>query len=175
MTALKVVIEPLKENDMGEILAIEKTSFKNHWPESAFMDELQKNQLATYVVARHGNALVGYAGLWLVLNEAHVTTVAVHPDYRRRKVGEQLVHHLLQLALSQGAEWATLEVRESNHEAQALYQKFGFSPAGIRKNYYAEEQENAVIMWVGNLKGEAFQQNLIAIEEELKRELSPSS
>jgi len=175
MTALKVLIEPLEEKDVNEIMAIERTAFLNHWPESAFINELQKNQLAHYIVARHDGMLVGYAGLWIVIDEAHITTVAVHPDYRRKKIAEQLVHQLLSMAVAKEARWATLEVRESNEAAQTLYKKFGFAPAGIRKNYYMEENENAVIMWAGNLRGEHFKEKLIEIGEALEKEVSRTS
>ncbi len=175
MTPLKISISPLEEKDVAEIMEIERKAFKSHWPETAFINEIYRNRLAHYFVARHEEVLVGYAGIWLVVDEAHITTVAVHPDYRRQRIGEQLLHHLLVVAISKGARWATLEVRESNQGAQDLYKKYGFSSVGVRKNYYTEENENAVIMWAGNLREESFKQKLASLKEELEQEGSKSA
>lgn len=145
-------ITSLVEADIPEIMAIEKATWKTHWPESAFMNELNTNRLAHYFTARHEGKVVGYAGVWIVIDEAHITTLAVHADYRRRKIGEQLLMRLLAASFANGARRATLEVRETNLAAQELYKKFGFTVAGTRKNYYQEDHENAVVMWSGNLR-----------------------
>jgi ribosomal-protein-alanine N-acetyltransferase len=91
--------------------------------------------------------IIGYAGLWLILDEAHVTSVAVHPDYRGRRLGELLFNVLIQEAVYLGADRMTLEVRVSNHAARQLYKRLGFVSAGIRKGYYNDNQEDAIIMW----------------------------
>lgn len=166
MTRLKVSIHPLVESDVPEIMQIEKTT--SRWPESAFINEITQNKLANYFVARRGQLLVGYAGVWLVMDEAHITTLSVHSDYRRRKIAEQLLQHLLTTAIFKGARWATLEVRESNQAAQELYKKYGFTSVGTRKNYYQEDNENAVIMWAGNLRGEVFKERLDKLRQDLE-------
>jgi ribosomal-protein-alanine N-acetyltransferase len=170
MSILKVSIEPLQKKDLDELMAIETQTFKSHWPVSAFLNEIENNRLAYYFGAHFEKTLVGYAGIWIVMDEAHITTLAVHPEYRRKKIGEQLLLHLLTVATGKGARWATLEVRESNEAAQALYKKFGFVSVGIRKNYYLEENENAIIMWTGNLRGDAFKEKLEQIRQNLEME-----
>lgn len=169
MGFIKVSIEPFQASDIDAVMAIETQAFKSHWPSTAFLNEITKNNLASYFVGKDSGRLVGYAGIWIVVDEAHITTIAVDQDYRRNKIGEQLILHLLTVAISKGARWATLEVRESNQGAQDLYKKFGFVSVGIRKNYYIEENENAVIMWAGNLRGENFKQKLTQIRAELER------
>jgi len=167
MSALRVSITPLQEEDLPAIMEIEKSSFISHWPESAFMSEIANNRLAHYFVAKDQGIVVGYSGIWLILDEAHITTLAVHSEYRRKKIGEQLLIHLLTIAAGKGARWATLEVRESNVAAQELYKKYGFITVGNRKNYYQEENENAVIMWTGNLRGESFKRKLTEMKGRL--------
>jgi ribosomal-protein-alanine N-acetyltransferase len=162
---LRVSIQPLVESDIDEVMSIERQTFKSYWPAVAFINEITNNRLAFYFAARYEKILVGYTGIWIVLDEAHITTIAVHPEYRGKKIGEQLLFHLLAFASSKGSRWATLEVRESNQAAQNLYKKFGFLSVGIRKNYYMEENENAVIMWAGNLRGENFKLKLQKLKE----------
>lgn len=193
MVIVKAVIEPIEDKDLDEVMIIERLSFPTPWPENAFLTEMHQNQLAHYVVARlpivapisslasfsstsssssaielSSSQVAGYAGVWIVIDEAHVTTIAVHPDLRGKKIGEQLLYYLLKYAIGRNARWATLEVRESNKGAQALYKKYGFSTVGVRKNYYVEEGENAVIMWAGNLKGEGSTKRLESLGKELE-------
>jgi ribosomal-protein-alanine N-acetyltransferase len=101
--------------------------------------------------------LAGYAGLWLMVDEAHITTIAVRPQFRRRGFGELLLVSLAEVAIDIGARWLTLEVRVSNEIAQKLYRKYGFHPAGVRQKYYSDNQEDALIMWTEELKSDAFQ------------------
>lgn len=174
LNAIPVSISPLGESDMDEVMTLEQTIFKNQWPASAFLNEIKQNRMAHYFGARLDRALIGYAGFWLVLEEAHITTVAVHPNYRQRKIGEQLLLHLLTMAVVKGCRWATLEVRESNEAAQQLYKKFGFIISGIRKDYYPEYNENAVVMWSGNLRGENFKKMLAMLRKEMGERLRAS-
>jgi ribosomal-protein-alanine N-acetyltransferase len=108
---------------------------------------LAQNRLARYLVALDGDAVVGYAGTWLVINEAHVTNVAVRGDRRREGIGRFLMEALMDMAREEGMESMTLEVRVSNEAARELYQQLGFVSAGIRKNYYSETKEDALILW----------------------------
>jgi [ribosomal protein S18]-alanine N-acetyltransferase len=132
--------------DLSAVQAIERASFTTPWPPQAYRQELESNRLATYLVATLGEDVVAYGGVWLMVDEAHVTTFAVHPRYRRRRIGERLLLSLLDLSLARRAREATLEVRLSNLGARRLYEKYGFRPVGIRPRYYSDNQEDALIM-----------------------------
>jgi ribosomal-protein-alanine N-acetyltransferase len=133
-------------DDLPAVHAIERASFSVPWPDDAYRSELTTNRLASYVVARADDAVVGFGGLWVMVDEAHVTTFAVDPRWRRRGVGERLLLALLDLAVARRAREATLEVRLSNMPARRLYEKYGFRPVGIRPRYYSDNQEDALIM-----------------------------
>lgn len=139
-------IRPMTEEDLPFVQVIEGASFTTPWPPHAYRQELESNRLAHYLVALIGERIVGYGGIWLMVDEAHVTTFAVHPAYRRRRIGERMLLALLDLALARGAREATLEVRLSNLAARRLYEKYGFRPVGIRPRYYSDNQEDALIM-----------------------------
>ena len=143
---LTVAVSPMELADVASVEAIEHASFSAPWPPNAYRTELQTNRLAHYLVIRVGPQIVGYAGLWLMVDEAHVTTFAIHPDWRQRRLGERLLMALLDIALDRRAAEATLEVRLSNLAARRLYEKFGFRPVGIRPRYYTDNGEDALIM-----------------------------
>lgn len=142
-----VTTRPMTLDDLEGVMAVEHDSFGVPWSRSAFEDELKTNSLARYIVAAIGGVIVGYAGTWLVINEAHVTNVAVAGEYRRQGIGRLLMENLMQLARENFMESMTLEVRVSNIAAQTLYARLGFTQAGIRKNYYSETKEDALILW----------------------------
>ncbi|MCR4397901.1 MAG: ribosomal protein S18-alanine N-acetyltransferase [Firmicutes bacterium] len=137
--------------DLDEVHQVEQQSFPTPWSRKAFWCELTQNIYAHYVVARIDNVLVGYAGMWVILDEAHVTNIAVHPAYRRRGIGRRILTELMERAKSRGATRMTLEVRKSNEGAQRLYREMGFVARGIRKGYYADLNEDAIIMWKDDL------------------------
>ena len=139
-------IRPMAEEDLPFVQLIEGASFTTPWPPHAYRQELESNRLAHYLVALIGERVVGYGGIWLMVDEAHITTFAVHPAYRRRRIGERMLIALLDLAVDRGAREATLEVRLSNLAARRLYEKYGFRPVGIRPRYYSDNQEDALIM-----------------------------
>jgi ribosomal-protein-alanine N-acetyltransferase len=139
--------------DIPSVHAIERASFVVPWPDDAYRNELLTNRLASYIVARSGDELVGFAGLWVMVDEAHVTTFAVDPRWRRRGIGERLLLALLDLAIARRAREATLEVRLSNMPARRLYEKYGFRPVGIRPRYYSDNGEDALIMTTDTLAG----------------------
>ncbi len=143
---LKVVVEPMRQDDLSAVHEIERRSFTTPWPAHAYRTEIETNRLAHYRVVRLDGRVVAYAGIWLMVDEAHVTTFAVDPAYRRRGVGERLLLAMLELAVAKGAREATLEVRLSNAPARHLYEKFGFRPVGIRPNYYSDDHEDALVM-----------------------------
>jgi len=146
MTQL-AVIAPMTRKDASDVWEIEKLSFSFPWSLDSFILEIEQNQCARYYTAKIGGKAVGYGGMWLILDEAHITNIAVHPDYRRQGIGRLLMQTLIREAAALGIERMTLEVRVSNHEAIRLYKRMGFEEGGIRKKYYPDNQEDALIMW----------------------------
>ena len=142
----RVVVGPMRLDDVSAVHEIERISFRTPWPAYAFEQELRGNRLAHYIVARAGERLVGFAGIWLMVDEAHVTTFGVHPDWRRQGIGRQLLLNLVELARTIGARRMTLEVRASNESAQALYRAYGFEEVGRRPRYYTDDGEDALVM-----------------------------
>lgn len=138
----------MKEEDIDQILIVEHESFTLPWSREAFYNELNHNQYAVYVVLEDAGRIIGYGGVWIVLDEAHITNIAILPEYRGRKLGEALLKKVMEISKVKGAETATLEVRVSNTAARALYKKLGFQEGGIRKKYYTDNQEDGIVMWV---------------------------
>jgi ribosomal-protein-alanine N-acetyltransferase len=143
---LKLRIEAMRLEDLGEVQRIEQASFTTPWPENAYRSELTSNRLASYLVARIDGRIVAYGGMWLMVDEAHITTFAVHPAWRRQRIGERLLLAFMDLARDSHAREATLEVRLSNLAARRLYEKYGFRPVGLRPRYYSDNNEDALIM-----------------------------
>ena len=166
---LKLMIEAMRLEDVDEVQRIEQASFSTPWPSNAYRSELQTNRLASYLIARIDETIVGYAGLWLMVDEAHITTFAVHPDHRRRRIGERLLQRLFEIAVAMNAEWLTLEVRASNLAAQKLYEKYGFRRAGVRRRYYSDNNEDALIMWTERLKDRIVRDRLAVLRKDLER------
>lgn len=135
-------------SDLSRIEVIENHSFSAPWPRQAFYNELVFNQFAHYTVVTVDGIVAGYCGFWLILDEAHITNIAIHPDYRGTGLGEATLLYVMDLARKLGADKMTLEVRVSNTVAQSLYDKLGFTRAGLRKEYYTDNKEDAIIMWV---------------------------
>lgn len=134
--------------DVEQICKIELASFTTPWSGDAFINELTQNKLAYYYVVELNSEIVGYAGMWIIFDEAHITNIAIHPKARGLKLGELLMKYMFTMAKFYGANSMTLEVRVSNHVARNLYTKLNFEEKGIRKNYYADTLEDALIMWV---------------------------
>ncbi|RKN82278.1 ribosomal protein S18-alanine N-acetyltransferase [Paenibacillus ginsengarvi] len=137
----------MRVDDIAVICDIEKEAFTTPWTEAAFHNELTNNQFAHYLIMELDGLIIGYGGMWLILDEAHITNIAIRAAYRGRKLGERLMIQLQSAAVFLGAERITLEVRTSNVIAQRLYAKMGFIPAGLRKGYYTDNGEDAIIMW----------------------------
>ena len=159
----RMTIARMVTGDIPAVTAIERTSFSTTWPADAFYNELTTNKLAHYFVGRIGGRIVAYGGIWVIFEDSHVTTIAVDPDFRGRKFGELMLLHLVDEAIERSAAWMTLEVRESNVVAQELYRKYGFTTVTTRKGYYSDNNENALVMWAGNLKGELYRTRLRAL------------
>jgi ribosomal-protein-alanine N-acetyltransferase len=165
---LDVVVEPMTLDDIPAVHAIERLSFSTPWPSEAFEEELNRNRLAHYLVARRNGEVLGFGGVWMMVDEAHVTTFSVHPDVRRHGVGTRLLLGLLERARQLGAARMTLEVRVSNAAAQALYAKLGFAEAGIRRGYYTDDGEDALIMTTPALIDPAYVARLDALRLDLE-------
>jgi len=140
-------IDLMTVNDIPGVQVIERYSFPTPWSMRAFVSEITENDCAHYLVIRKNGQVVGYVGMWLILDEGHITNIAVHPAWRRRGIGTKLLQAISAHAYRLGARRMTLEVRRSNYQAQALYQKLGFSFAGVRPKYYLDNGEDALIMW----------------------------
>lgn len=156
-----LAVDAMRPDDIRQVQEIERLSFRTPWPSYAFEQELAGNRLARYVVARAavpgGERVVGFAGVWLMGDEAHITTFAVHPDWRQQGVGRCLMLRLLEDGLELGAGRLTLEVRAGNAAAQKLYRSFGFIVTGQRQAYYSDDGEDALIMTTPELRGPSMQ------------------
>ncbi|ANU16220.1 ribosomal-protein-alanine N-acetyltransferase [Planococcus maritimus] len=134
--------------DVNAVYEIEKQSFTLAWTKEAFEQEMLKNEFAYYVLGETAEGVIGYCGMWLVMDEAHITNIAISPQQRGNKYGEALMREAMDQARAQGAKLMTLEARVSNIAALNLYKKLGFQNGGIRKGYYTDNQEDAIVMWV---------------------------
>jgi ribosomal-protein-alanine N-acetyltransferase len=147
----KIKIRLMTTEDIDTVHEIEKTCFSSPWSKNSFYDEITSNICARYMVAEINGKVCGYGGMWLIINEAHITNIAVHPNFRRKKIGSKLLNAMMLLAHNElEVKRMTLEVRKSNHAAQSMYRKFGFLVAGERKKYY-DNNEDASIMWCDNI------------------------
>jgi ribosomal-protein-alanine N-acetyltransferase len=168
-------IRPMTGADLPSVQLIERASFATPWPAHAYRQELEANRLAHYLVGTLASEIVAYGGIWLMVDEAHITTFAVHPRYRRRRIGERLLLALLDLAVDRRAREATLEVRLSNLAARRLYEKYGFRPVGIRPRYYSDNQEDALIMTTEPLTETPMRNRIAILREVLDAGPAPSS
>ena len=191
-------IEPMRMEDVPTVGAIERMVFARPWPVDAYDYELRENPNAHYLVARlkrrEGTApqitrslkaawrraisspeldktLLGYGGLWLMVDEAHICTLAVHPAWRQRGIGESLLASLIEKAMALSSRCVTLEVRVSNHVAQHLYEKYGFSQTGLRRGYYSDNNEDAFIMTTDSINSPEYQARFQELTEVLKATL----
>ena len=160
---LKVI--PMQKDYLDEVIKVEEQAYgEHHWSKESFFNELN-NQLAKYYCAfNEQGELVGYCGCWQIMEEAHITNVAVSPNFRRQNIGEALLIAIIKSCYKEMVKYLTLEVRVSNEPAIKLYEKYGFKSLGVRKGYYQDNNEDALIMWTENIfydkfKG-VYEQNL---------------
>ena len=207
-------IEPMRLEDIPEVVEIERACFAMPWPASAYKRELKNPTSTRYLVCRHylteppalileppqpkktsfvskvlpflkseadsthagsqpnPNPLVGYGGLWLMMDEAHITTLGVSPEFRGKGLGEFLLIGLIDVAMALGASWLTLEVRVTNKTAQKLYEKYTFKVSGTRKGYYTDNNEDAYIMWSDELTKLSFREKYKTLKSELLAKLA---
>jgi len=161
---LVVHVVPMRRRHLRSVLRIEALVYPRPWSQSLFLSELALRGSRAYFVARIGRDVVGYAGLMLTGEDGHITTIAVDPAHHRRKIGTRLLLVLARESLARHARNLTLEVRLSNHGAQDLYRRFGFVPVGVRKNYYQETNEDALVMWAHDIDTPDYAAMLAALE-----------
>ncbi|QXM05208.1 ribosomal protein S18-alanine N-acetyltransferase [Crassaminicella indica] len=142
-----VKVRSMTLEDVDDVFEIEKSSFPIPWSVEAFTAEIEHNEKARYVVLEKEEKVIGYGGFWKILDEGHITNIAVHPSVRGKGYGNLIVEGLLKIAKREEIKEMTLEVRVSNKVAQRLYEKYGFKACGIRPKYYQDNGEDAVIMW----------------------------
>jgi ribosomal-protein-alanine N-acetyltransferase len=147
-------ILPADFSDLEILVALEKESFQRPWSRESLTHELKDHHQRIFLKALSGGEVVGYAGLWIIVDEGHITRVAVHPQHRGKGIGKDLVQELIRKGLQEGCKGFTLEVRENNLEARRLYASLGFTQEGRRQGYYEEEGEDGIIMWMipGDMK-----------------------
>jgi ribosomal-protein-alanine N-acetyltransferase len=165
-------IAKMRQSHVKQVLLIEREVFPRPWTAVIYASELSQPETRSYYVAKIGRHVVGYAGYMVISGEAHITTLAVNPKWQHNHIGMLLLFRLLSDATGMSLEAATLEVRASNVAAQKLYFKFGFTPAGIRKNYYAEVNEDAIVMWAENLRSAEYAERLKSLGAYLQEKLS---
>jgi ribosomal-protein-alanine N-acetyltransferase len=163
----RVTLLAMRRRHLRAVMRIEDVVYPKPWTLSLFLSELAQRDMRAYHVACSASRIVGYSGLMLAGEEAHVTTIAVDPQWQRRKVGTCLLANMVKVAKSRGSSNLTLEVRVANKGAQALYFEFGFQPAGIRSNYYSETGEDALIMWACGIDTPEYAERLAGIEARL--------
>ncbi len=168
--SVPVHLVPMRRRHLRSVLRIESQVYPRPWTLSLFLGELGLRGSRYYIVARVDGVVVGYAGLMISLDEAHVTTIAVDPAWQRHRIGSRLLLNLTRAAIARGTRHMTLEVRVSNGAAQHMYRQFGFETEGVRKNYYAESKEDALIMWVHGIDTPEHSARLSAIEEGIEGE-----
>jgi ribosomal-protein-alanine N-acetyltransferase len=161
---LEVVLTPMRRRHLRGVLRIEHQVYPRPWSLGLYMSELALSASRVYLVARVGTSVVGYAGLLLVGDEGHITTVAVDPAWHRRQIATRMLICLVRRAVDQGVVRLTLEVRMSNSGAQSMYSRFGFAPAGVRQRYYIDNDEDALVMWAHDVHTPEHALRLNAIE-----------
>jgi [ribosomal protein S18]-alanine N-acetyltransferase len=155
-----IQIARMRRRHLRGVMAIERQVYPRPWSPSLFVSEMSAGRTRSYLVATAGRAVVGYAGLISYGEEAHITTIAVDPDYQRMKIGTRLLYELVSEADRMGAQAVSLEVRVTNWGAQRMYSRFGFRPVGVRKNYYQETNEDALVMWTDDIRTARYRQQL---------------
>jgi ribosomal-protein-alanine N-acetyltransferase len=164
---LVVHVVPMRRRHVRSVLRIEQQVYPRPWTMSLFLSELSLRSSRAYFVARVGRDVVGYGGLMLSADDGHITTLAVDPRWHRRQIATRLLVVLAREGIARDARSLTLEVRLSNRPAQELYRRFGFAPVGVRKNYYAETNEDALVMWAHEVQRAEYAQLLAGLERQI--------
>ena len=169
----RLEVSRMRRRHLRGVMAIERQVYPRPWSPNLFLSEMSESRNRCYLVARLDREVVGYGGLICYGEEAHVTNVAVDPQHQRRMIATRLFHDLMVNAIEMGAEAVSLEVRVSNWGAQRIYSRYGFRPVGVRKNYYQELKEDALIMWADQVRTPAYAERLARIAHELPEGVRP--
>lgn len=162
----------MHKKDIEQIMKIESVSFGTfHWTPESFAIELE-NDIGNYFIAENKDGkIIGYCGFWIIANEAHITTIAVHPDIKKQGLGEKLLQKMLETGYEKKAKWFTLEVRASNIAAQNLYYKYTFKSLGLRRKYYQDNEEDAMVMWTENIWEDSFREHFEKMKTNFKQKV----
>jgi ribosomal-protein-alanine N-acetyltransferase len=163
----------MRRRHLRGVMAIERQVYPRPWSPNLFLSEMSESRNRCYLVARLDREVVGYGGLICYGEEAHVTNVAVDPLQHRRRIGSRILNDLIEAALDMGADAVSLEVRVTNWGAQRLYGRFGFRPVGVRKNYYQEINEDALIMWLDGMRTPEFRARVAELLREASEDVRP--
>lgn len=166
-----LVVAPMRRRHLKPVMRIDALVYPRPWSMGLFLSELSLTRARSYVVARVDRGVVAYGGLMFVDDEAHVTTIAVDPEHQRRGIAKALMVVMARHAMARGAKALTLEVRSSNRAAQDLYRKLGFQPAGVRRGYYPDNREDAIVMWAHDIATAGYADLLASIESDLDCDL----
>jgi ribosomal-protein-alanine N-acetyltransferase len=166
-------ITRMRRRHIRGVMAIERQVYPRPWSPSLFLSEIHAGRTRAYLVALQDHSVIGYGGVMCYAEEAHVTTIAVDPEHHRRKIGTRLLYELIKEARVMGAASVSLEVRMSNWGAQRMYGKFGFRPVGVRKNYYQETSEDALVMWADDIRTPEYSRLLARIIAQVPEEVRP--
>lgn len=166
----QIFITKMTNDDIDDVVTIEEEAYgEHHWSKSSFYDEMSNNLAHYYSAKTSDGELVGYAGTWHILDEGHITTIAVKKDYMRKHIGEAIIVKILEDCYDSGIKYLTLEVRVSNTPAINLYTKYGFNSLGTRKGYYQDNNEDALIMWTENIFYDKFKSKFTENQGKLKK------
>ena len=163
----------MRRRHLKGVMAIERQVYPRPWSPNLFLSEMRQGRNRAYLVATIEAEVVGYAGLLCYGDEAHVTTIAVDPDQQRKKIGMRLLYELIERARDMGAVAVSLEVRVTNWGAQRMYGRFGFRPIGVRKNYYQEIGEDALVMWTDDIRTPEYSRLLRGLIETMPEGVRP--
>jgi len=162
---LQVKVEKMTRDDVDEVFNLETLIHpEHHWSKESFYNELSNNLAYYYCIKNEYNKILAYIGFWLIIDESHITTLAVHPDFRKMQLAQILLIQMVQICYKNMVKYITLEVRESNIPAIRLYEKFLFESIGMRKNYYQDNGENAIIMFTQNIWYDKFKNNFAQLK-----------
>ena len=168
-----VIIKRMTPDDVDGVIEIEQSAYgDHHWSKESFLGEISNELARYYALFTQDGVLAGYAGCWHILEEAHITTIAIRPEYRRRKFAEALLKRIIDDCHKEKIKYITLEVRVSNEPAINLYSKYGFSSFGTRKGYYQDNNEDALIMWTKNIFFDEFKENYDATIKNLEGKIN---
>lgn len=167
---MNVTVCKMSAKEVDEVFQIEELIHPaHHWSKESFYNEIANNLAFYYCVKNEDGKVVAYIGAWGIFEEAHITTVGVHPDYRHLQLAQILLIRVIERCYKDMIKYITLEVREGNIPAISLYEKFLFSSIGMRKNYYQDNGENALIMFTQNIWYDTFKENFNKIKENIKK------